>query len=232
MPNTIKKERQFSHDQTKDQSIMATMMGKVLETTTKSTNPFVAKQNILTFKHGTKWSGIVTTETGEKINEAELELKSAQSEVDTRRIEDVDLAVIDEIITSLSSQFSESFEESVISEITKVTEHRHPVELRLNGDILTEVRKLWESIELDLNEDFSLSVPSLILSPGAFKDFQNAIERNSEQKVAIESEIEAIKRRKHLEAIRRHLENLLKFSIPDEVRDLINYRLREIQQLT
>lgn len=222
-------ERRFSQDQTKDQSITTTVMGKVLKKFSNSTNPFVKQKNILTFKHGRKWRGITTTESGGRINESELELKSAQFEISTSRIENIDLFIIDELIENFTNQFSEGFQESVFGELTKATEHRPPVELKLDGDLVAEVRKIWESIELDLNDDLTLSEPSLFLSPNTYKSLCDAIEKNPEQKQAIENELVEIKKRKHREALRRYYENILKYSLPDEIRNLIERRLREIQ---
>lgn len=225
-------ERQFSQDQPKRQSITTTVMGQVASNLTKSTIPFVNEKNVLTFTHGKRWRGFTTTESGESLNEAELELKSAQSTISTSRIENVDLAIIEEVLETISTQFAESFQKSVISELNKATEHRQPVELKFNGDIITEIRKLWNSIELDLNDDLSLSEPSLILSPGAYSSLAEAIETDPEKKQAIEEEITEIKKQKHHEAIIRYLENLMKYSLPDDIRNIIEHRLRDLRQRT
>lgn len=225
-------ESKFSVEEEHGVNLLSELFKEVFEILSQRRNQFVARQNFLVFKHGKNWSGYTKTEdSSAKHWKGSFEKKSAQGQISWDSILDADFSAIERFKDEFTEELVASFESSFFGAIAEATENQTPVELKINGDIRPGLLQMWEGISLGLNDDLTLSEPSMALDAETFDKFMAKAQDLMNTDPGFFEQIDQIKRRKWISALIEHFENLLKYKLNDDERRNLEHQLRQLRSI-
>ncbi len=230
--NDSSQNANFSIEEEHEVDFLSELFGEIFEKLSERRNQFVARQNVLVFKHGKNWSGYTkTSDSTAKHWKGSFEKKSAQAQISTDSILTADFSAIDRFKNELSKELVTSFESSFFGAIAKATENQIPIELKISGDVRPGFLQLWEDISLGLNDDLTLSEPSMALDSESFEKLMSKLKDLSVTDPGFFEQIDQIKRRKWICGLVEHFKNLLKYKLHDDERRYLKHQLRQLRSI-
>ncbi len=191
----------------------------------------VDQDNIMHFKHGSSWSAstIKCDETRES-STSNFRLQSTEVSISHDEIKALDLSTIGRIEQEFEEGFSANMQQTLINTMVDATADQPAYELDVNGDIREAIKAIHESISIGLNDDLTPSKPSLMLNQATFDKIIPKLQEISENDPNFEKELDEIRRKKWIEALIKHFENLTKFELNENERNLINDWLQQLRE--
>lgn len=222
----------FSLAEESEMDFMSELFKEIFEKLNSRRSQFLDEKNILAFKHGRKWSGYTqTSETSTVRWKSDFKKQTAETSISWKRFVDADFSAIDELKNDLIEKISSNFESSFFETIIEATADRPSIQMNLNGDIRKTILEMWDSLSVGLNEDLSLSAPSLALDPETFEKFATKAKELAESDPNFQEQINAIKKKKWIKALIGHFDNILKFNLHEDERGNIVRQLRQLREI-
>lgn len=233
LTNLIRRDESiFSIEEEHDADLLPELFKEIFSEFGERRDQLVARENVFVFKHGGRWSGY-TENDGPSFDRWNSGFKKHSAEVIISHdsILGADFAAIDRFKTSMARALIADFETSIFGTMQEATQGRPAIELKLNEDIKPAVLEMWETIKLGLKDDLTLSQPSIAMDSATFEKFSAKAKELAENDPHFVEQLEEIKLRKWMEALREHFENLLKFQLHDEKRGDIEHQLRQLREI-
>ncbi|MEO5914610.1 MAG: hypothetical protein ABIS50_10285 [Luteolibacter sp.] len=224
--------KRFSVEEERNFSLLDELFKEIFVELAKKREQFVARENVLVFKHGARWSGHMTDEDSKSKHwTGDLKMHSSLVHLPLESISTADFSAIEILKSSFIQSIAAEFESSMFETIADATKNQPAIDLKLSGDIRPGLLQMWKGIHMGLKEDLSLSEPFIALDPESFEKFVVKAQELEASDPGFIDQINQIKKQKWIKALDEHFENLLKYQLHSDERRNIEHQLRQIREV-
>lgn len=187
-----------------ENDFMRSFAKDVMERSNAMRGEFLSPENTLRYNHGSMFKSPANTKGGQS---AGIKKHSSITEISYADIVSGNIAQIFFSAQDVSKQMTESITGEMIRVVTNATEETGNIINTKEKSIHEAFYESMEMMELPLDEDGELSMPTMMVGPEVFEKLKNAPPADDE----LNARLEALKKRKKEEAIEREKLRLSKF---------------------
>lgn len=166
---------------------------------------YLPSENVLHFNHGRHWEA-PANELGEKAGT--MDSFGAESQLNLSDITNYRTNAIFDIIDHMTSALNAEFERLMIDTLSSATEKSGQIVSAAGRSKAEAMYEMIEKMELSLDKDGELSMPSLIANQQVAVDIMSQLEKTTPE---FEDRLNSLKARKKKEAQEREVQRLARF---------------------
>jgi hypothetical protein len=188
---------------------MHELMQSVVNQYGKKVTELIPRENIQSFYHGMNWSFQQENAAGYTTQTGELQKQGTTVRLAIDRIREHDISLLPEFLNATVEDMQQQMQERLFSMLDKVTQMTGQVTaVPKGGSIAQAALDALEKIQLSVDEDGNVSLPTLYLNPASYEKMANEITAiPSAQSGAAKKVIE----KKKAEAVVREQERLSRY---------------------
>jgi hypothetical protein len=185
---------------------------RLAEKVTALREEVIPPQNVSNLPHGHGWTFQQQREGGFELESAEFGRQSTEVSVHHDRILNNDLSVVDEFIAKLAHQMHDEMMERLTQELDETCTRFNRITNVPKGTSLAEgILGGLSKIHASVDEDGSVSMPSLMLSPEMFERLRAEVSVNQGE---LERQAAEIRAKTEADARARETERLAEYDTP------------------
>ena len=211
-------------------NLTAKIITSSLSSAREELKAYVASENFMVFKHGPDLKTDIIERSGEvSRNHSEFKKSSVEISCSMDALRTADFNAIEVLRDQLRDGFRDNTIASLFGAMTEATAGQPSTNLEISGDIRPGLIDALKNISISLEDNLQPIYPDICL-PDIFRDkFIKKIEDLEKEDPEFLEQYGLLKRRKWLEALIKHFENLLKFQLSDYERSTIIDWLQRIR---
>lgn len=145
----------------------------------KATTKLIPKENIQVMYHGMHWSFQQQDDTGFTTQTGELKKQQTTVHLEAQRIRDHDISLLPEFVQRTVEDMEKQLHQRLFSMIDEVTEKSGNVTaVPQGGSIAKAALDALEKVQLSLDSNGDVSLPSLYLNPASLERMSKEIAAN------------------------------------------------------